>query len=145
MLAFGQREGNRHFSHFPMPTFNISWLYRAGFTRMEDANFVAVATTESIEEKSFCTFNINGVSLLICRFRDQYYAMENLCSHAYSTFDDGRLRGYRIMCPLHGATFDIRDGACTGAPATKPIKSYPVRIKNGMIEADLKDHTESAV
>ena len=29
------------------------------------------------------------------------------------------MRGYRLMCPLHGATFDIRDGSVTGAPATR--------------------------
>ncbi len=44
------------------------------------------------------------------------------------------------MCPLHGATFDIRDGSCTGPPATRPIQSFPVRMKNGMIEADLNTH-----
>ena len=83
------------------------------------------------------TFEIDGTALVICRFRDEYFALENLCSHALSTFDEGRMRAYRIMCPLHGATFDIRDGSCTGAPATKPIRSYPVRITAGMVEVNL--------
>jgi 3-phenylpropionate/trans-cinnamate dioxygenase ferredoxin subunit len=77
------------------------------------------------------------VALVICRFRDEYFAVENMCSHALATFDDGRMRGYRLMCPLHGATFDIRDGSVTGAPATRPIQSFPVRVVEGTVEVDL--------
>ena len=96
--------------------------------------FIAVTAVQDIEEKCFSTFEINGTGIVICRFRNEYFAIENKCSHALSNFDDGRMRGYRIMCPLHGATFDIRDGSCTGAPATKPIRSFPLRIVGGVIE-----------
>jgi nitrite reductase/ring-hydroxylating ferredoxin subunit len=47
------------------------------------------------------------------------------------------MRGYRIMCPLHGASFDIRDGSVTGLPAKQPIRSFPLRIVDGIIEVDL--------
>ena len=99
--------------------------------------FIAVTAAQDIEEKCFSTFEINGTGIVICRFRDEYFAIENRCSHAQSTFDDGRMRGNRIMCPLHGATFDIRDGSCTGPPARKPICSFPLRIVDGMIEVAL--------
>lgn len=112
-------------------------------------NFEAVAPAGSIDEKSFASFTVNGQSVVICRFRDEYFAVENLCSHALSTFDEGRLRGYRLMCPLHGATFDIRDGSCAGAPASRPIRSFPLRIVDGMIEVDTSvpapDPPESAL
>ncbi len=93
-----------------------------------------VTDARDIEEKSFSIFEVSGISIAICRFRNEYFAVENRCSHALASFDEGRMRGYRIMCPLHGATFDIRDGSCTGAPATRPIRSFPLRISNGMIE-----------
>ena len=101
---------------------------------MSGQAFTAVAAVQEIKEKTFSTFEIEGTGIVICRFRDEYFAIENRCSHAQSTFDDGRMRGYRIMCPLHGATFDIRDGSCTGAPARKPICSFPLRIVGGVIE-----------
>lgn len=100
----------------------------------EAKNFIAVAPTSEVLDKSFSCFEVNGTGVAICRFRDEFFAIENMCSHAYATFDEGRMRGYRIMCPLHGATFDIRDGSCTGAPASRPIRSFPVRIVDGMIE-----------
>jgi len=104
---------------------------------MTEPDFTAVAAAEDIAEKSFSTYDVDGTKIAICRLQDRYYAIENLCSHALSTFDKGRLRGFRIMCPLHGATFDVRNGACTGAPATRPIRSFPLRIVDGMIEVNL--------
>ena len=101
---------------------------------MTEQIFTRVAAAGDIEEKSFSTFEINGTGIAICRFRDEYFAIENRCSHTLATFDEGRMRGYRIMCPLHGGTFDIRDGSCTGLPATQPIRSFPLRIVGGMIE-----------
>jgi 3-phenylpropionate/trans-cinnamate dioxygenase ferredoxin subunit len=101
---------------------------------MTDEVFTKVTAAEEIGEKSFSTFDVNGIGIAICRFRDEYFAIENRCSHALATFDEGRMRGYRIMCPLHGGSFDIRDGSCTGLPATQPIRSFPLRITNGTIE-----------
>lgn len=104
---------------------------------MTEAVFTAVAAARDIAEKSFSTFAVAGIDIVICRVRGEYFAIENRCSHALSFFDNGQLRGFRIICPLHGASFDVRNGACTGAPAWRPIRSFPLRITDGMIEVDL--------
>lgn len=106
---------------------------------MTEPEFTAVAAAEDIAEKSFSTFEVKGMNIAVCRLQDAYFAIENRCSHALSTFDNGRLRGHRIMCPLHGATFDVRNGVCTGAPATRPIRTFPLRVVDGMIEVNLPD------
>ena len=62
------------------------------------------------------------------------HAVHNICSHAYAKMDEGRLRDNRVICPLHGASFDVRTGAVLGAPASTPLKSYPVRVVDGHIE-----------
>ena len=78
---------------------------------------------------------------MVCRFRDEYFAVENLCSHAFARFDEGRLRGFRLMCPLHGACFDIRSGEAMGQPAGRPIRSFAVRIDGDRVLVDLADAT----
>jgi 3-phenylpropionate/trans-cinnamate dioxygenase ferredoxin subunit len=100
-------------------------------------SFTVVVAVDNIAEKAFGCFIVNEIAIVVCRFRNEYFAIENRCSHALSSFDEGRVRGYRMMCPLHGATFDIRDGSPTGAPATRPIRSFPLRIADGMIEVDV--------
>jgi nitrite reductase/ring-hydroxylating ferredoxin subunit len=106
---------------------------------MTKPGFTAVAAAKDIEEKGFCTFDLQGLSIVICHFRGEFFAFENMCSHARSSFDGGRLRGYRIICPMHGGTFDIRDGSATGAPARKPLRTFSLRVASGMIEVDLGD------
>lgn len=65
------------------------------------------------------------------------HAVHNICSHAFARMDEGRLRGTRLICPLHGAGFDVRTGAVLGAPASAPLRSYPVRVVDGMIEVQV--------
>jgi nitrite reductase/ring-hydroxylating ferredoxin subunit len=51
---------------------------------------------------------------------------------------EGRLRGCRLICPLHGASFDVRDGSVLGAPAVSPLKAHGLRIVDGRIEVALR-------
>jgi nitrite reductase/ring-hydroxylating ferredoxin subunit len=71
--------------------------------------------------------------LLVHTREGSVHAVNNICSHAYAKMDEGRLRGHRVICPLHGASFDVRNGAVLGAPATAPLKSYPVHVVDGHI------------
>jgi len=109
-----------------------------------NSTYKAVTSVDTISEKAIHCFEVDGVAVVICKFRDEFYAVENSCSHALSGFDEGRLRGFRIMCPLHGATFDIRDGSCTGAPARLPIRSFPLRVVDDMIEIDVQSAADGS-
>jgi naphthalene 1,2-dioxygenase ferredoxin component len=80
---------------------------------------------------------INGVSVLICRVDGRFYATSNVCSHASQRLVQGRLRGHELVCPLHGARFDVRDGRCLAAPATQPIKTFPVSLEGGRVHVQV--------
>jgi len=67
--------------------------------------------------------------ILLCHTAEGYFAVDNTCSHAETKLEGGRLRGHRLFCPLHGASFDVRDGSVLSRPAMKPIRSYPVRVE----------------
>lgn len=75
--------------------------------------------------------------VLICRTREGVFAVDNICSHAYARMHEGRLRGCRLICPLHGASFDVRDGRVLGAPATEPLVRHEVRIVDGIVQVAL--------
>jgi len=80
---------------------------------------------------------IEGVDVLLCRVDGQYYALANNCSHARQALDAGRLRGYEITCPLHGARFDIRTGKCLAAPATLALQTFPVVVESGKLSVSV--------
>jgi 3-phenylpropionate/trans-cinnamate dioxygenase ferredoxin subunit len=81
--------------------------------------------------------DVDGRDVVVCRTKDGLHALDNVCTHAYAKMDEGRLRGVRLICPLHGASFDCRTGAVLGAPATVPLKTHAVRVVDGHVEVAL--------
>jgi 3-phenylpropionate/trans-cinnamate dioxygenase ferredoxin subunit len=75
-----------------------------------------------------------GREIVVCRTKHGIYALDNICTHAYARLSEGRLRGTRLICPLHGASFDVRDGRVLGAPATKPLTTHSVSVVDDRIE-----------
>jgi 3-phenylpropionate/trans-cinnamate dioxygenase ferredoxin subunit len=99
--------------------------------------FHPVITLDELPEGQMRCVMVAGRELLICRTRDGVFALDNICTHAFARMHEGRLRGARLICPLHGASFDVRDGRVLGAPATQPLMRHPIRVTDGMIEVAL--------
>jgi nitrite reductase/ring-hydroxylating ferredoxin subunit len=81
---------------------------------------------------------LEGREIVICHTREGVFALDNICTHAHTRMCEGRLRKTRLICPLHGASFDVRDGRVLGPPAVVPLPTYPVRVVNGTIEISLE-------
>lgn len=72
--------------------------------------------------------------IALCRpTEDEYYAIDDVCTHDGGSLDQGYLEAYEIECPRHGARFDVRDGHVTLMPAVIPVATYPVRIEGGQV------------
>ncbi len=82
-----------------------------------------------------CT--LGSREIVVCHTREGVFALDNICTHAEARLCEGRLRATRIVCPLHGASFDIRDGRILGPPAVVPARVHSVRIVDGTIEVAL--------
>src|SRR5215213_8859670 len=105
---------------------------------MSQPAFVPVLAYAELPAGRMRCVDVAGVPVLLVHGKDgSVHAVNNICSHAYARLDEGRLRGHRLICPLHGASFDIRTGAVLGAPAAAPIASYPVRIAGDYIEVQV--------
>ncbi len=92
-----------------------------------------VASQADLSDGEMIACNVDGVDVLLCRVDGEYYAVSNRCSHAQQVLVTGKLRGHVINCPLHGARFDVRDGRCLAAPASQPIKTFPVTLQGGKV------------
>lgn len=71
-------------------------------------------------------FDHGPYGIVVCRVSGRLHALENNCSHADTPLSEGRLRGAMLVCPLHGAQFDVRDGAHQGPPAWEGVACYPI-------------------
>lgn len=91
--------------------------------------------------------DIDGHELLIARAAGSYYAADNRCPHLGGRLSKGTLDGTVVECHLHHSRFDLATGEVVqwtsfkGAVLTvaeavrhpRPLKTYPVRIEDGMV------------
>ena len=62
------------------------------------------------------------------------YASLALCNHGGADLCDGYFDGHVIECPLHQGAFDVRDGKPVAAPATRAMRVFETRVKDGKVE-----------
>jgi nitrite reductase/ring-hydroxylating ferredoxin subunit len=101
------------------------------------AEFHAVLKLAELAPGSMRTCIIAGREIVVCHTREGVFALDNICTHAHARLCEGRLRATRLVCPLHGASFDIRDGRVLGPPAEVPLRTHAVRLVEGVVEVAL--------
>jgi len=80
---------------------------------------------------------VAGRDLAVYTVGAAVYASDDTCTHGQARLCVGFLDGYAIECPLHQGKFDIRDGRALCAPATQPIRTYPVKIEGNRVFIEL--------
>jgi 3-phenylpropionate/trans-cinnamate dioxygenase ferredoxin subunit len=90
--------------------------------------WVRVASTDEVlpDQPFFVALEDDDIALYLVG--GEYYATDDLCSHAEASLAEGDLNGFIIHCPRHGGQFDIRTGQATHFPAYAPIRRFPVRV-----------------
>ena len=95
--------------------------------------YVPVARVGEIADGGVKIVRIEDQAIAVFRLGDEYYAMDDVCTHDGGPLAEGLIEGDEIECPRHGARFSIRTGAVLCLPATAPVTTYPVRVENGEI------------
>ena len=80
---------------------------------------------------------VDGLDVAIVHTGEDFYAIEDECSHAAVALSEGEVEGCEIECWMHGSRFDLRTGKPTGPPATEPVPIFPVRIDGTDVLVDI--------
>lgn len=113
------------------------------YSRIDPINceFVSVAQVDDLPNGERLYLSIDDLPIVVFNIAGGYYAIADLCSHDDGPLGDGELDGTEIVCPRHGARFDIRSGKVLSLPAIVNIPAYPVRILDGEIQVGIpQDH-----
>ncbi len=86
--------------------------------------------------------DVAGLSVLVCNVNNEYFAVENRCTHQGAELEGGRIRNGMIACPLHGVLFDVRNGCGKGPLGRVPLRTFAVQVIDGRIEVS---HEAAAV
>ncbi len=96
--------------------------------------YIPVGSVDELKAGGRLFIEINEKPIVILNVAGQYYAIADVCSHDDGPVGEGDLEGYEIICPRHGARFDIRTGNVLALPAFVDIPAYPVRLAGYQIE-----------
>ena len=104
---------------------------------------VHAADASDIPENGTYVTEIDGQAVLLVKSASGVFAIENKCSHAYQTLEDGRVKKVFIFCPAHGLRFDMRNGCPSGKLTDKPIKAWQTEIDGEKILVDLDQRLDA--
>jgi 3-phenylpropionate/trans-cinnamate dioxygenase ferredoxin subunit len=96
-----------------------------------------VARKSEIADGTTKRVDVSGQSVLLCNVAGEIFAIEDVCTHDGGPLDEGELMGDRIMCPRHGAFFDVKSGAALTLPAIVPVQTHKVRTDGDDIFVEL--------
>ena len=83
------------------------------------------------------TFWVGGRAIALFNVGGKFYATENECTHEGGSLGGGILRGDRVLCPLHGAEFDVTTGAALSPPADFAVETFRVVVEGGEVKVEL--------
>lgn len=74
-----------------------------------------------------------GIEIAVFLVAGNYYAFEDLCTHDDGPLAEGEVDGCVIICPRHGARFDMKTGEALTLPAYRPVETFPVSVQGGRV------------
>ena len=98
-----------------------------------------VALVEEFPPGSVKIVLAGSISVGVYNLDGEYYAIEDRCSHDDGPLCEGEfdVETGVVICPRHGANFDIRSGRALTLPAYEPVQVFPVRVVDGVIKVEV--------
>ena len=94
-----------------------------------------VASTDDIEEEDVLGVNVEGTAVAVYNVKGEFYATENVCTHAFAFLSEGIVIDDIIECPVHQGRFHIPTGKPKGAPVSVALDTYATKVETGRYES----------
>ncbi|CAB5713165.1 Anthranilate 1,2-dioxygenase ferredoxin subunit [Delftia tsuruhatensis] len=95
-----------------------------------------IATTDQLGEDEALAIRVGELHLALFQSAGAFHVTDNVCTHQYALLSEGYVEDGCVECPLHQARFDLRSGQALCAPASQPIRVYPVRVEGADVLVD---------
>ncbi|MGN0065164.1 MAG: non-heme iron oxygenase ferredoxin subunit [Nocardioides sp.] len=98
--------------------------------------FERVCSLDEIPSDEALARTLGRYDLAVARDGDEVFVVQDLCSHAAVALSEGEVSNCQIECWLHGSMFDLRTGKPTSLPATEPVATFPVEVRDNDVYVD---------
>jgi len=108
------------------------------------SDFVRVAKTSELGDPGKTLLEVDDRIVVLIRTGDEYFCIDDVCTHDGGPLSEGQLANHTIACPRHGAKFDIRTGKALTMPATVDTAAHEVKVEGEDIYVRLCEPGELA-
>ena len=95
------------------------------------SNWIRVAPAAGIAPGDYASAEVGDAFVAVFNVGGEFFAIDDVCTHDGGGLAGGAVEDHQVICPRHGARFDVRTGAALTMPAVEPAPTYEVRIENG--------------
>lgn len=106
---------------------------------MAEISYYPICSTDDLPPGERLFIEIGEDPVVVFNIAGDYYAIADVCTHDDGPLGDGDVEDHEIVCPRHGARFDIKTGEVLTLPAVKGVASYPIRLKDNMVEIGVQE------
>ncbi|MFN4182263.1 MAG: non-heme iron oxygenase ferredoxin subunit [bacterium] len=94
---------------------------------------IPVGSLRDFQEKPVLRIFLDAYPVAIFFIGGKFYAVDDRCTHAEASLSEGEVQGLTVVCPRHGAKFDLTSGAALSLPAVIPVRTYPVSVEGDSV------------
>jgi 3-phenylpropionate/trans-cinnamate dioxygenase ferredoxin component len=109
-------------------------MYNYKELEIDQCEYIVIAPASELDNGERIFVEIDELSIVIFNIGGELFAIGDVCSHDNGPVGEGDIEDNQIICPRHGARFNIKTGKALTLPAVVDIPAYPVRIIDGQIE-----------
>jgi 3-phenylpropionate/trans-cinnamate dioxygenase ferredoxin subunit len=107
--------------------------------------YLRACAVDEVRDDEGLGVTVDGLEVVVARCGDEFFALQDLCSHAAVALSEGYVEDCQVECFLHGSMFDLRTGKPTNLPATEPVATFPVEVRDGDVFVDVTEPLNGVV
>jgi nitrite reductase/ring-hydroxylating ferredoxin subunit len=98
---------------------------------------VLVGKDADMKEGRLKGLKVDGRSFVVGRYNGQLYGMDGKCSHAGFDLSYGKIVDGAVICPAHGAAFEVGTGKKIAHIGAKDMRVYLVSVEGDDVFLDI--------
>ena len=103
---------------------------------MDRCEYVIAAQSADVKEGEILAVVVDDMSIGLTRVGGRVIAFRDVCTHDDGPLAEGSVEGHEVVCPRHGARFNLLTGKAT-FPAPMPVPTYEVLEEDGAVKVKL--------
>jgi len=98
----------------------------------------AIAVNELVDPGTMM-IEIDERLVVLVHVGDEFFCIDDVCTHDNGPLSEGELQGCQLICPRHGAKFDVRTGQALTFPAILATTAHEVKVDDGNVYVKIND------